>query len=156
MFFDSLAPSAKNEQLASYFFSLRALYRIISIDGYMNVPQLENFPPKEIISFVNTISSQTFASRNIAQPDLEKLEGVISCVNYYTSLSVDKKQERLLRTIHTSDNVDLQRFNDDEAYKRDVLIGLMHILDNDKIESTLSAIEQLGFMKSEVNSLFFL
>ncbi|KAJ3087890.1 hypothetical protein HK102_010055 [Quaeritorhiza haematococci] len=165
-FFDTLYPSPLHEQLACYYFSLRALLHLMAILDETPLEKInikvEKYTPIEVVHVANNLTAKiTDAINNIHDANdahhhedrihaLQRARNALEIARHYTGMFQDKQQERLLQSIYDRGDVDATRFADDEDYKREVVLGMMHTVEGEEIERAVKVGEHFGYAKYEM------
>jgi hypothetical protein len=130
--FDDLEPSAKNEQMSSFFYTLAAVSGIAS----PSFP-LDKVSPKRLVGNVNRAYT--------AHPeDFVQISPLLDLSMHYNSLSAEKKQSRLLETILTDLEVDSVRFFEEPEYRDCIAYQMLESLDDSRVDIILVTLQQLG------------
>ncbi|RKO90215.1 secretory pathway protein Sec39-domain-containing protein, partial [Blyttiomyces helicus] len=152
-FFASLPASPTLEQLACYYFSLQAIHHLLPLDDPETAPRLAHLPAAEIIRAVSTLHAPIEPLPD-ADPDVElalsRASLSLASASAHARLMRDKRQERLMAGLNERVDVDRERFEADEAYRKDVVLRLAWTDKDEQMEEAFGVAAQFDVPVEEL------
>ncbi|KAI9206904.1 secretory pathway protein Sec39-domain-containing protein [Polychytrium aggregatum] len=145
-FFDSLHPSQIHEQLACYYFSLRALYHIANQQSAHLLLKLVSYPPREIMALVRAIPLDLLQG----QPGADRFAEAVQLSSRYSGLLKNKRQQQLLESIFLDGTISKDRFESDAFYRLESLKQLVRTTNFSTVETVISVAEHYQINREEI------